>query len=250
MNRFIEKNGVLKSTIIFTLVSSLLSLITATIIWFIFINFGIDFNLKYTASLSAIVPLIASLLIIVPFIRLIIKIDKLEKEMRLLATYDALTGLLTRRAFMEQSEAIVLQLERHVRPVCVIAIDFDDFKAINDRYGHACGDKVLEVFGEVARASTRRGDILGRLGGEEFVFLLVGLDIEGALQYLERLKHSIVSRNITYEGEPIALTISSGVYELKPGTPIDLALRQADIALYEAKNSGKDMTVVYNNNEA
>ncbi|HAS74467.1 MAG TPA: hypothetical protein DCS67_10010 [Clostridiales bacterium UBA8960] len=245
MKHFIEKNGKLKSTVIFTLFGMILSLVAATLIWLAFLSIGIDLNIKYTAAMTVVISLLVGPIVILPFIQLILKIDKLEKEMRQLATYDTLTGLLTRRSFMEQSEVIVLQLERHVRPVCIVAIDFDDFKAINDKHGHACGDMILEVFGEVARASSRKGDILGRLGGEEFAFLLTDLDIPGAIHYLERLKQIIASCDLNYEGEKIPFTISSGIIEIKPGTPINVALRNADKALYEAKHSGKNMTVIY-----
>lgn len=247
MNRFIEKHGPIKSTILFTLISAMLSVMMAMLIYVIFLSIGINLNLKYTLSLSAFIPLIVGPLIIVPFIRMIIKIDGLEKEMRQLATYDSLTGLLTRRAFMEQAEVVEKQLERFPRHVCVIAIDFDDFKSINDMHGHACGDMILEVFGEVAKVNSRKGDVLGRLGGEEFAFLLTDMTVDGAIQYLDRLKSRIAACHLTFEGHDIPFTISSGISELKPEVTIETALRNADKALYEAKHTGKDLIIVYDN---
>lgn len=247
MNRFIEKNGPLKSTILFTLISTALSVFTAMLIYVVFLNIGIELHLKYTLALSAFIPFVISPIIITPFVRLIVKIDRLEKEMRQLATYDMLTGLLTRRAFMEQAEIVGFQLERHPRPVCIIAIDFDDFKAINDKHGHACGDRILEQFGEVVRLNSRKGDVLGRLGGEEFALLLTDMSIEGAIQYLERLKSRIEACHLVYDGHEIPFTISSGVCALKPEVTIETALRNADKALYEAKHTGKDLIIVYEN---
>lgn len=164
-------------------------------------------------------------------------VDALVTRLHQLARTDALTDLLNRRAFDEQLQREIARTIRTGEPFALLLGDVDHFKAINDREGHAAGDRALVRVAEVLRGTARTVDTVARVGGEEFAFLLPGTDLTGALDAAERL------RTAMREG-PMDLTMSFGVVEApRHGhTPDDL-LRAADRALYTAKQAGRDRAV-------
>ena len=119
-------------------------------------------------------------------------------------------------------------------PVSVLVFDLDHFKAINDRSGHATGDAMLQLFARVARETLRATDIIGRLGGEEFVALLPSTAAEAAIA-AERVRAAFAVATIVRSGRRIAATVSIGVASALPATAIDLLITRADDVLYRAK---------------
>ena len=146
---------------------------------------------------ACLIPLIIAPLVAWSPLGLLYKLDILQKEMAVLAAYDDLTGLYNRREFEEQSEKLHQHAIRHKQPYTILAIDLDNFKNINDQYGHGAGDRILTEFGALLRQQSRTGDILGRLGGEEFGLFLPATNIKQAEYFAERLRETIESSQTT-----------------------------------------------------
>jgi diguanylate cyclase (GGDEF)-like protein len=167
--------------------------------------------------------------------------DTLIDELRRAALTDALTGLPNRRAFFEALAAQAQSGER----ACVAMIDIDHFKQVNDRFGHATGDAVLRQFADIARASFRVTDVVGRIGGEEFAVILRGVSVEQACMVCQRLVDRVAGADIMTAMGPVRVTISSGVASIASGgdsadsTRGEAALAAADGALYAAKDGGR-----------
>jgi diguanylate cyclase (GGDEF)-like protein len=126
-------------------------------------------------------------------------------------------------------------------------IDIDDFKTINDTYGHVIGDEVLKSFANTLKGSARGSDIIGRIGGEEFAILLPETDIQGAYAILERLRTQICSKTLRIEEHAINLSISVGLSHSRKENEfaVEQLIKQADKALYQAKSEGKNCIVQY-----
>ncbi len=156
------------------------------------------------------------------------------------ANIDPLTGLLNRRAFLENAIALCERQGKKSRPITLMMIDLDHFKAVNDRFGHAAGDDVLRVFAQVARTSMRATDIIGRLGGEEFA-AVVPEAMEISIRIAERIRKSFETAGVEIAGQAIGATVSIGIAtSLGPVTNIDAMLARADAALYRAKHEGRN----------
>jgi len=162
------------------------------------------------------------------------------------ASLDALTGCLNRRGFVERSESRLGARGGRQDPVAVIGIDLDHFKALNDREGHAAGDAALCHAVRVWQSQLRAGDLLGRTGGEEFAVLLPGTRHEVALAVADRLCSKLRSVPLEWEGRPLTVTGSFGVTGAADSSRVTLnqLLRNADAALYEAKERGRDRVVL------
>jgi diguanylate cyclase (GGDEF)-like protein len=157
------------------------------------------------------------------------------------AITDELTGLVNRRRFLAALEAEVVRARRLGGPLTVVLADLDDFKPINDRFGHHAGDAVLVGFADVIRDHVRDVDVAGRLGGEEFALLLPETDLDGAQSGAERLRRSLAERDLPLtDGHVERVTASFGVAQLGAGQSGDELLRAADAALYRAKAEGKN----------
>jgi len=171
--------------------------------------------------------------------------NKLNASLYELATTDHLTGLWNRRHFLEQLELVLKSFQRHPVPTGLMMIDLDYFKTINDQYGHAGGDAVLQQFAGVIRTGLREMDILGRLGGEEFAVLMQGSSWPELQKAAERIRLTIEKHPFQWTGRPIHLTISIGLTQLLEGDrTIDQPLGRADQALYRAKNQGRNQVIV------
>lgn len=163
-----------------------------------------------------------------------------------LARTDPLTGCNNRRAFMEEGERLALLADRHRRPLAAVMLDIDFFKGVNDRHGHPMGDQVLVAFAQVGRASMRKSDVFARLGGEEFALLLPETGPDGAVTLAERVRITLSAQRFECQGEGFGVTASAGVAQYAPGgDSLDSLLKRADNALYRAKTSGRDRTVVW-----
>ncbi|SAK50037.1 diguanylate cyclase [Caballeronia hypogeia] len=156
------------------------------------------------------------------------------------ARHDALTGALSRRYFLDTLRHEV-ELARSVgTPLSVAIADLDHFKQINDRFGHASGDRALEHFVEVCRAQLRASDAIGRLGGEEFGILLPQTSLADAQAVLERLRKRFHHEHCAHLPDDAVLSVSIGITELAPEDALEWILSRADLALYEAKSRGRD----------
>ena len=163
-----------------------------------------------------------------------------EKKMKALAATDPLTGIANRRHFMEKGEREFAIFLRHKRPLTAVMMDLDHFKAVNDTYGHAVGDRSLILAVDICRKNLRAGDLFGRYGGEEFVFLFPDTGEEEAYGVADRIRSMIETetRNRT-DGIP-PLTVSMGVSAAGEDDRLDTLLQKADEALYKAKGTGRN----------
>jgi diguanylate cyclase (GGDEF)-like protein len=157
------------------------------------------------------------------------------------AITDELTGLVNRRRFLDALHSEIARGQRLGGRLSVVLSDLDDFKLVNDRFGHHAGDDVLMAYADLLRAHGRDVDVAARLGGEEFAILLPETGLEGASAVAERLRQSLAERRIRIgDGVEVAVTASFGVAELEENQSVDNLLRAADTALYRAKELGKN----------
>jgi len=159
------------------------------------------------------------------------------------AVTDELTGLANRRRFLSQLELEVTRSRRSGSPLGIVLADLDDFKRVNDTYGHEIGDDALRGFAEILRSTVRDVDLPVRLGGEEFAVLLPDTDLPGATQLAERLRHALENAPLQGPGGALRLTASFGVSCFPAVAAADELLADADRRLYEAKRRGKNRVV-------
>jgi len=158
-----------------------------------------------------------------------------------LAATDPLTGVASRRHFVDEAERIVALAARHQRPCSLLIADIDSFKAVNDTHGHTAGDAVLRSVVELCRVTLRETDLLGRLGGDQFAIFLPETTPEQATKTAERLRVAIAEAPVPWEDGKLRVTVSIGLDGLTAGkTTVDRLLRMADAALYGAKNAGRN----------
>tara|TARA_R110001606_G_scaffold47517_1_gene120951 strand:- start:897 stop:1934 length:1038 start_codon:yes stop_codon:yes gene_type:complete len=176
------------------------------------------------------------------------RLVRMQKQFRQLAETDALTGAANRRAFMHCLEMETEQARRHGSNVCVVMIDLDHFKLVNDTHGHAIGDRVLIETVKAVQKCLRDRDLLGRLGGEEFAVVLHDTTIDQAANAAERIRAAIEAMQICNDqGQVVPITTSLGVSAAAADTGLDTPeslLAAADEALYEAKHSGRNRVVL------
>jgi diguanylate cyclase (GGDEF)-like protein len=163
------------------------------------------------------------------------------------ASFDPLTGVLARTAMLERSAALIARAMAGTKGAAVLMLDIDRFKAINDSHGHAAGDRVLrEVAGRMA-GSCRAGDLLGRVGGEEFLAVFADVTAEEAAVIAERLREAVARVPVAIGGGgALGVTVSGGLVGLTPGAEVPTlsdALTRADAALYAAKAGGRNRIV-------
>lgn len=175
------------------------------------------------------------------YISLTYRLRAANEQLRVLSEIDSLTGALNRRRFLELSEGQLSLAARHGYPTSLLVIDFDHFKQINDRYGHAGGDRVLVEITGVIRQTVRESDLLGRVGGEEFALLLPHTAGQGAALLADRVVQAIRGTMIEAADQPIRVTVSIGGATCESSlTPLDQLLHSADEQLYAAKQAGRN----------
>jgi diguanylate cyclase (GGDEF)-like protein len=182
---------------------------------------------------------------------LIVYRNKIHKQrLEKLVTLDELTGLFNRRHTMILLEQQIKLASRHNKGLCLAMLDLDWFKQINDSYGHLVGDKVLKEFAHIFRKGLRESDVIGRIGGEEFLIILTHSNSDSAYEVIVNLCNKL--RNIgSTIGEPkILLTVSVGLVECKSTDSAENLISLADRALYRAKNNGRNQIVLANRVEA
>ena len=165
---------------------------------------------------------------------------RMEAQLVELATTDALTGLHNRRYFLERLSEGIARVKRFGDSACVVMLDCDHFKQVNDRYGHAVGDEVLRGLADILRQGLRQTDVVGRLGGEEFAVLLSDTSLESALVWAERVRAMAAEREYRAAGESFVVSVSLGCTLLCAEDDENTVFLRADQALYQAKQKGRN----------
>ncbi|MET0874214.1 MAG: GGDEF domain-containing protein [Pseudolabrys sp.] len=179
------------------------------------------------------------------FLLLAMAKERTELRHRKAAMVDPLTGIANRRSFLQDASMLAKLHMANPRPTAFLVIDLDHFKSINDRFGHAVGDRVLEIFTEAARKSMRGSDLVGRLGGEEFAAVLADTSREKAVVVAERIRETFAQMAQEVDGHPVCGTVSIGLVHCMERTlDVTELLAQADHALYYAKERGRNRVEV------
>jgi diguanylate cyclase (GGDEF)-like protein len=196
-------------------------------------------------AFMGVISLAVGLALITLFVYLTTRLRDRELQLHEVARTDPLTGVSNRRRFLELFALEFERVQRYGGELSCVMLDLDHFKGINDRYGHAVGDRVLVAAADAFRSSLRTADVIARWGGEEFALLLPQTNLTGAQAVAERCRRALEEATITAEGARIRVTVSVGVAGLRGGgvdSP-DALMRSADAALYEAKHSGRNRVV-------
>ena len=164
--------------------------------------------------------------------------ELISKELRSHAEQDSLTNMFNRRFFLKLLEKSKSLAVRTQKPLSLLVLDIDHFKLINDKFGHLAGDEVLISFAKNAQKNLRAEDVMGRIGGEEFAIFLPNTNGESAVFFAERLRRMIEAQPAPTSKGDISYTISIGVTVIDKDTPIEQALDEADLTMYQAKRNG------------
>jgi len=177
------------------------------------------------------------------------KIQKQKDEIELLALTDPMTKLYNRRYFTQTSKHLLSLAKRDKTELSILMIDIDNFKSINDTYGHKIGDDVIIALSSMMLTISRKSDIVCRFGGEEFLILFPETDIDGALVIAQKIREETLNIDIKTEDNKIKFTISIGLskIDIQNDENIEISIKKADDALYKAKNNGKNRVCLYNN---
>jgi diguanylate cyclase (GGDEF)-like protein len=179
--------------------------------------------------------------IAIAFILLAMAKERTELLHKTASLVDPLTGIPNRRAFLEGGAQMARRIDADPKPAAVLLVDLDHFKSINDSFGHALGDRVLQVFAETANANIGPYDLIGRLGGEEFAIALYDVDCDRGMDIAETIRIAFADIASEVDGQPVMATCSIGLAVSEEG-PLDISslLAQADQALYTAKERGRN----------
>ncbi|WP_316858925.1 GGDEF domain-containing protein [uncultured Cohaesibacter sp.] len=175
-----------------------------------------------------------------------LELEAEKKKADLIARIDLLTGLFNRRAFYEIAPKFIEQGRRHHRPVSIVMLDIDHFKTVNDKHGHGVGDRVLASIAKCLKTHIRSSDVVGRLGGEEFALLLPETDRSGAVALVEKLRKAVSDLSFSEESDHFHVTSSFGIVSTEDMEgPLEGLLTMADWALYQAKEQGRNRTIIF-----
>jgi len=246
MRQVIRKLGLIRSVSIISVLFLIASIAATYLATYIFSLHDIPVNLQAGLIMSTVITLLLAPIGNYILIRLILDVDRLEEEMRVLATYDSLTGLLTRREFHERVNYFHKIAQRENLTYTLIIADLDNFKEINDQFGHLTGDKTLETLGLAIKDSLRESDLACRYGGDEFTFFLPNTNTEQARNFCERLQ-AILKESISCSSLDIDLTASIGIasYPENNAEFLEDMISRADTAMYEVKKAGGNQSKFY-----
>lgn len=195
-------------------------------------------------QVSLITPLMLAPPVSLAYAFYAVKLIEAREELAALAQIDPLTGLLNRRAFLKRMHVELDRMDRTGAPACLLIVDIDDFRNVNNTYGHNAGDVALAGVAEAMLACFRNGtDSVGRWGGEEFIVLLAETDLSGAKIAGERLRKVVERMSIDYAGVQISITLSLGAVALTTEDTPEVAVARADHCLYAAKAGGRNRLV-------
>jgi diguanylate cyclase (GGDEF)-like protein len=174
------------------------------------------------------------------------KVDEhYQKQLFQSALRDGLTGTFNRRYFVDRLHTEIRFAVRHGKALCLLFVDIDHFKKINDQYGHQAGDAVLSLVAHQMNATIRTEDVLARYGGEEFAIICREIELEGARALAERLRAAVQGKNYEFDGKVIPVTVSIGAAVDRKITDPQALIAAADAAMYEAKRTGRNKVVVH-----
>ena len=183
--------------------------------------------------------------ILIAFSYVLMLSERLNTQLQNMADTDVLTGLLSRRAFIDRMKRILSRAQHNNTALSFLVLDIDNFKNINDTYGHFTGDELLKKYADVMKGCFRTEDIIGRLGGEEFAIAISNIDNAVAVKVAERLRSEIESVTILCNDKPVSTTISIGISDLHQDVNgYETLFREADAALYRAKNTGRNRIII------
>jgi diguanylate cyclase len=160
------------------------------------------------------------------------------------AVRDPLTGLYNRLAYDERVIQEFARWKRYEKPMVLMVIDVDNFKSVNDTYGHKAGDKALVLIADQLRSQLRESDFLARFGGEEFVVLMPETDLDSAMVAAEKLRAAVEGCQFHYQNAQVSITISAGLAQLRKDDSTESLFKRADEAMYRAKQSGRNQCLV------
>lgn len=241
LHKFLKRFGVLKVTLALTIVSILISILITTILT-ILLSGGIETS---SIIIATVVPTIVAPLFAYITLRLTYRLNLAEERLRQLSITDELTQAHNRRYFIEMARKVVTGAKRYGDSFAIIILDIDDFKRINDTYGHVAGDKVLRVLSEICLTQIRDSDTFARYGGEEFALLVPRCCPADILKFAERIRIKLSEARVRYGQVDIQFTVSVGAGIFDSATPdLDTILTRTDAALYAAKKQGKNCTVL------
>jgi len=237
----IIKWGIIGSSLFITVISMLLSVVIAKLVA-ISLPGGTD---QFNITIAITVPLVMTPPLSYVFISIYLQLEKVRAEVHAMAMTDELTRAFNRRHFLKLVENELERAKRYQHALSIIIFDIDNFKKVNDTYGHLCGDAVLQDLSLICRAILRQCDAFARFGGEEFILLLPETEKPNALVVANKLCQLIANHMIEYKGIQLQVTISAGVTTSSPnGDTLDDLLNRADQALYKAKKMGKNRLAV------
>ena len=174
------------------------------------------------------------------------KVKELEKELtktKKESSIDYLTGLYTRRAYDNEVQRVEAEYARDGQDYALVFFDLDHFKDVNDTYGHDCGDVVLKTFAQILLKLTRKSDIIGRYGGEEFIAIIKYTSKSELVQYLTRIKKIVTTNKFKYKNLKLDITFSAGVNLRSKHSNYEDTIQQTDTLLYQAKNEGRNRII-------
>jgi len=185
----------------------------------------------------------------------LVDLNTLKEHFESISMLDQLTGLFNRRYFYEQAELALANSKRYGQPLCLLVLDLDHFKQVNDQYGHGVGDEVLIKTSSVLQEQIRDSDVLVRYGGEEFVIIFSNTSCDNGVKFAERIRKKVEA--LKWQDSEYIQTVSIGLYCLSgecclqaenDEINIDKLVNFADTALYRAKKEGRNQVVIYNGN--
>jgi len=237
IREFFLDRGIAKGVVYMTFGSILVSLLITFLITSIF---GEPVG-PFGYSLAVIVPAIIASFASYVTLSLYFDLEQSRMEIRDLAITDELTQIYNRRYFFELAERELERSRRSGDTLAIVLFDIDDFKSVNDNYGHLAGDLVLQEICKACQVVVRPYDVFARFGGEEFIFLLPETDKQQARAFSERLRQLVARHIVSHKDELLQITISVGMAVLNPqGDTLDDLISRADSALYKAKEFGKN----------
>jgi diguanylate cyclase (GGDEF)-like protein len=171
-------------------------------------------------------------------------LGRYQRKLEVMASTDKLTGAANRQVFDEYFRQALDKAKLAQSPISILLLDIDHFKKVNDSYGHGIGDLVLKTMTNMLRGALQQQDILCRWGGEEFLILLPGMDLTRAAELAEQIRELIFQREIKVNGLHVSITASIGVAEHQAQEPAEDLIKRADLALYQAKEAGRNQVVL------
>jgi diguanylate cyclase len=201
-------------------------------------------RLTFELAMSAVIATTVGLPVILYVVSQHERLRLLSERLTYLSSTDQMTGLLNRQTFVERLGMHFHGRGREKSCGVVAYVDADHFKRLNDRYGHALGDKVIQLLAQHIRGATRKGDLCGRLGGEEFGIFLAGASLEEAGTIAERLRRQVNASERELAIPGLSISVSIGIAAHKPGDSALQTMQEADRSLYAAKNEGRNAVVI------